>query len=248
MAPARFHQLLEQALEERSEAEAIVNHRATGNHRRPGAAATRRPVPAPPAQSGQARRSGSSLGFWRRLERAQRELGGADTRLVAVTGVVGPLAACIPVVRHGLSRRRGGDCEVAVLTSRAELVSEPTWRLVRDGSRLVEIATARRRPFALLVIDVRGPELPLWVGPLLERLRDAGVGLVRHVVAGDPSDDELASGRQVLGEPLVVDLLHAVQPARVLELTGRGAPIASVGGVPLSAELLMAMRAEVADG
>lgn len=134
-----------------------------------------------------------------------------------------------------------------MLTKRTEIVSEPTWRLVRDGFRLVEAATNRQRPSGLVVIDA-GTELAPWVRALVTRLRDAGMGMVRYVVAGDPTDAKLATGCEMLGQPLMVDLVQPAEPSRVLELTGRGEPIATVGGTLLTAELVLAMEAEVARG
>jgi hypothetical protein len=179
---------------------------------------------------------------WARLETTRQYLAlrsaGPEAGSSSV-GVVGPLGAALPVVRR-LRREAEAGCEVVVLSSRAELVCEPSWTLVRNGARLAE-AIHRPGP-ALVLIDVAA-SLPAWVGPLVARLRRAGLGLVHYAHDGDPSDADLATARAVLGQPLVVDLAAPVEPDRLVELIDLGEPVASVRGRPLTAELVVAARA-----
>lgn len=177
--------------------------------------------------------------FWDQLRRTGAELahrsGLAGTETV---GVVGPLAATLPVIRR-LQRSRGGSCDVVVLSTRAEIMCEPGWTLARNGARLAE--AAHRPGPVVLVIDVPVP-LPLWVGPLVERLRRAGMGLVHHAVEGDPDPDDLAAATAVLGQPLEFDLISPVDPGRLVALIDVDAPVSSVRGEPLSPELVVAAR------
>jgi len=96
------------------------------------------------------------------------------------------------------------------------------------------------------VLDIP-QELPSFVRPLVARLRDGGVGLVRYVLDGDPDDEDLATWHGELGRPSVLDLASAVEPRRVLELLDRGEPVASVAGMAITTELLLALRASIAD-
>lgn len=180
------------------------------------------------------------IDFWALLERARAELGRLQPPPAAVCGVVGPLDAALPIVRR--LQRQGGPRlhEVVVLSARAEIVAEPSWTLVRTGSRLAE--AVHRGTTALLVIDV-STQWPVWVGPLVSRLRRAGLGLVHYVVDGDPSDADLAAAHDVLGPQLALDVMSPIGPDRLVELVGRGEPLASVRGIPLTAELLVASRA-----
>jgi hypothetical protein len=242
VSAASFDDLLEHVLEERSAVEVATSRPCT-----PLRSAARSAAPAHATGPGGGEGAAPGRGFWDRLATVQTEIGRREPALAPVTGIVGPLAAAVPIARQALDRRRAGDCEVAVLTKRAEIVSEPGWQLVRDGFRLAELVSAGTHRFLVIVIDT-GPELAPWVGPLLRRLREAGMGLVRHAVDGAPCDAELAACSELLGHPLVFDLVQPVGPARVLELVERGDPIASVGGVPLTAELVVAMQAEVGRG
>lgn len=155
-------------------------------------------------------------------------------------GVVGPLAAALGVVRR-LQREAGGRCEVVVLTTRAELVCEPGWTLVRNGARLAE-AVHRPGP-AIVVIDVaEGGPLPGWLAPLVARLRRAGMVRVHVAADDDPDDATLIAAGEVLGHPLVLDLAAPVAPGRLVELLDRSVPVASVRGHALTAELVLAAR------
>lgn len=158
----------------------------------------------------------------------------------ATVGVVGPLAAALGVVRR-LQREVGGRCEVVVLTTRAELVCEPGWTLVRNGARLAE--AVHRPGTAIVVIDVpEGAPLPGWLSPLVARLRRAGMARVHLAADDDPDDASLIAAYEALGHPLVLDLAAPVAPARLVELIDRSVPVASVRGHSLSPELLLAAR------
>jgi hypothetical protein len=151
------------------------------------------------------------------------------------------------VVLRCAQQHWAGACEVFVLTGKSAIPEEPTWTIVQRGSDLVTIAERGEHDFPLLVIDVPD-EPPMWVRPLLERLRRSGLGLVHYVLDGDPTDEDLATWHGEVGRPAVLDLVSPVDPLRVLELLDRGEPIASIGGVPVSAALLLALRAEVTVG
>ncbi len=157
----------------------------------------------------------------------------------ATVGVVGPLAAALGVVRR--LQRLAGRCEVIVLTTRAELVCEPGWTLVRNGARLAE--AVHRPGTAIVVIDVdEGGPLPGWLGPLVARLRRAGMARVHLAADDEPDDTTLIAASEVLGHPLVLDLASAVAPGRLVDLLDRSVPVASVRGHALTAELVLAAR------
>jgi hypothetical protein len=71
------------------------------------------------------------------------------------------------------------------------------------------------------------------------------VGLVRYVLGGDPSDEDLATWLGELGQPSVLDLASAVAPERVIELLERGEPMGSVAGMAITPELLTALRLDL---
>lgn len=161
-------------------------------------------------------------------------------RTPGLTVVVGPLVLAVPVVRRLQCHHRLGPEDVVVLTARAEIISEPTWRLVRSGAQLVDAAARREAEPTLLVIDAP-VEQPIWVAPLLVRLRRAGVDLVRYAVPGSPDSNELEQYRAAPDRRYVIDLVSRVEPARLVKLVQRGHPVATVAGVGVTAELLLAM-------
>ena len=206
-------------------------------------------APAPPRtpqRTGAGSRPSEPSNFWVHLQQtrdALRAFVPPATRLVVV---VGPLALTVPVVRRLQCRHRLAPDDVTVLTSRAEIVSEPSWHLVRSGRQLVEAARARADQPALLVMDAP-IELPIWVAPLLTRLRATGLDLVRYIVPGSPAPDDLIRFWTGPDEPYVIDLVSRVQPSLLVQLVEHDHPVATVAGVELSAELLVAMR-EINDG
>jgi hypothetical protein len=184
------------------------------------------------------------LGFWAELARTRAELeslppASASTVPSTTVAVVGSLRAAVPVVRR-LQRDLGpGPVPVVVLSPRAELVCEAGWTLVRSGARLAE---ATHRPERTVLVIDADPPLPRWVGPLVARLRRAGLGLVHHALEEAPDDGELTVAAKVLGQPLALDLASPMEPARLVDLVSCGHRLASVRGVPLSAEVVVAAR------
>jgi hypothetical protein len=151
------------------------------------------------------------------------------------------------MLRHLERREEGpGRRAVLVLTNRAEIVSQPTWCLVRDGAHLTSALGTLGSP-TVVAIDIDG-ELPIWLGPLVARLRGGGLGLIRLAVPGEPEERQLASMMTAVDPPLTIELLTPVEPERVLQLIEAGYPIGSISGAPVSAELLVAMRREAERG
>ncbi|MEM7272274.1 MAG: hypothetical protein AAF547_04260 [Actinomycetota bacterium] len=186
-------------------------------------------------------------GFWGRVDRTGLELGSFLPPSAPMVAVIGPLSLTTPIIRRLRTEDTLSSAEVVILTDRAEIVSEPTWRLVRSGHQLVDVATeAGGRPI-VAVIDVP-VDLPKWVGPLLNRLRLAGVGLFRYTVPGTPTPDQL--GRYRLGSdvPYVLDLVSRLSPDQVMALIADRQPVGSVGGATLTPELLVAIRQQVEHG
>jgi hypothetical protein len=162
----------------------------------------------------------------------------------AVTTIVGDLDLALPVARRCRDTHWMSECEVHVLTTRPYVPGEPTWSVADRPSALVDALTASGHGFPLIVLDVPR-ELPPFVRPLLDRLRHDGVGLVRYVLGGDPSDEDLATWLGELGQPSVLDLASAVAPERVIELLERGEPMGSVAGMAITPELLTALRLDL---
>lgn len=187
--------------------------------------------------------SGSAYEFWAGYDRARREAELLDLPPVALNAIVGSLPAAAPVVERCRSSHWAGDCDVYVLTARPE-VAGADWTVVADGRELAAVVADRQAEFPLVVVDVP-PVLPGWVRPLLDELRQAGLGRIHYVLDGDPTDEDLATWHGEIGRPAVLDLVGAPPPHRVLELVDRGEPIASIAGVAMSADLLFALRIEV---
>lgn len=196
----------------------------------------------PPRRYG-APASGSAYEFWAGYDRARREAELLDLPPVALNAIVGSLPAAAPVVERCRSSHWAGDCEVYVLTARPEAAGAD-WTVVADGRELAAVVADRQAEFPLVVVDVP-PVLPGWVRPLLDELRQAGLGRIHYVLDGDPTDEDLATWHGEIGRPAVLDLVGAPPPDRVLELVDRGEPIASIAGVAMSADLLFALRIEV---
>ncbi|MEM7275026.1 MAG: hypothetical protein AAF547_18230 [Actinomycetota bacterium] len=190
------------------------------------------PSPTPPS---------SSLQFWDRYDEASAAAQLFAVPPAAVTAVVGSLEVAIPVVDRCQASHWVSQCDVFVLTDRPQLVDDPTWVCLRRPSDVVALLENGGSDFPLIVIDVP-QELPVWVRPLVARLREGGVGLVHYVLDGRPGDEDLATWHGEIGKPAVLDLADTVEPARVLELLDRGEPIASVGGSAITADLLLALR------
>ena len=180
-------------------------------------------------------------GFWQRYEAARQEADLLVVPPVAVPVVVGDLDQVRPVVAACQAGHWAGGGEVVVLTDRAGAVPDPTWTAVHRASDLVSALEGDDTQFPLPVIDVPG-DLPAWLRPLLDRLRSGGVGLVRYVLAGDPSDEDLATWHGGIGRPAVLDLVSPLPPDRVLDLVERGEPVATVADVAVTAQLLFALR------
>ncbi|MEM9893280.1 MAG: hypothetical protein AAF962_20620 [Actinomycetota bacterium] len=193
------------------------------------------------------KRGPRSTSFWMRLYRLRREL---DTYLPPtndVTAVVGPLVHTMPVIRN-LQCEAGLPAEsVIVLTPRAEVVSEPSWCLVRSGQQMLEAIDDRRDQPAVLAIDV-DIELPVWVEPLLTRLRHHGLGVTRYLLGDVDQIEILLHHRGASNGAFMIDISRPLQPEDLVELIDRRLPIATVAGVSLNAELLLAMRSQRLEG
>lgn len=182
-----------------------------------------------------------SLGFWDRYDESVSASELFAVPPAAVTAVVGSLGVAMTVAEQCRASHWVSDCEVYVLTERPEQITQPTWHSLRRPSDVIAVLDSGESDFPLIVVDVPR-ELPAWVRPLMTRVREAGVGLVRYVLDDDPSDEDLATWHGELGRPSVLDLAAPIPPARVLELLDRGEPVASVGGMAITADLLLAMR------
>lgn len=255
----RFLNLLERRLEQTSTAEADLGlRRANRANRTPtptdhGAAVAPAPnpmeqlgpVPIPPSVPGHAAVSSEPRPvFWRRLDRVADELASFLPAGSPRTAVVGPLPLATAVVHRLQSTQGLASADVVVLTDRAGIVSQPSWRLVRTSDRLVRHLTEADRRSTIVVIDVP-VDLPPWVVPLQRRLRAVGVGLFRYAIAGQPIGDDLERYRQGADVPYAIDLASRVDPDRIVELVAERHPIVSVAGTDLGPELLLAIRRHV---
>ena len=259
----RFLALLEQRLDETSEAETLVTRRPRRPAPKPTASLPRAdvvpqtelaPIPEPPrpapstmvsSEPSPARRR--SAGFWARVSRARRQLTTVLPEPSPFLAVIGPLSLTTPVIKRLRADSDLANAEVIVLTDRAEIVSEPNWQLVRSGHQLIEVANERNGEPTLLVLDVP-VDLPQWVAPLQQRLRRAGVGACRYAVPGTPSAEQLDRYRLGSDVPYILDLVSRVEPDRLVTFVDQQHPIGSVGGAVLTAELLVAMQEQVGIG
>lgn len=182
--------------------------------------------------------------FWRRLDRVRAELASFVPAGSSRTAVVGPLPLAAAIVHRLQATTELASAEVVALTDRAGIVSEPSWRLERNGDRLVRsLAEATDRP-VIVVIDVP-VELPHWVGSLQRKLRSVGVGLFRYTVSGQPTSIDLERYRQGADVPYAIDLTSRVDPSLVADLVADRHPVVSVAGADLGPELLLALRRHV---
>lgn len=179
--------------------------------------------------------------FWVRLYRTRRELEAQLPATSAITAVVGPLARTMPVIRTVQCETGIAAADVIVLTDRSEVVSEPSWQLVRSGQQMMEAAEERSHRAAVLAVDV-DVDLPVWVEPLIGRLRRSGLGVARYVVDHLDQIEILVHHRGADAGDYVIDINPRIEPKELVALIDRGLPIATVAGVAVNAELLMAMR------
>ncbi len=201
-----------------------------------------RPITATPSDGAGHRRPRPV--FWQRLDRVTDELASFLPASSGRTAVVGPLPLVSAVVTRLQSTPELASADVVVLTDRAGIVSEPTWRLERNGDRLIRaVEESEGRP-VIVIIDVPG-DLPAWVGTLQRRLRSAGVGLFRYALSGQPTSAELERYRQGADVPYAIDLTSRVEPGLVVGLIADRHPIVSVAGAELGPELLLALRRHV---
>ena len=83
---------------------------------------------------------------------------------------------------------------------------DPTWNMVERPSDLVLVAMRYGHPAPVLVVDVSAG-IEAWLSPLMNSLREAGVGQVRYVVSGSPSDKELAPWAEAIGWPSSLEIV-----------------------------------------
>jgi hypothetical protein len=191
--------------------------------------------------------------FWARYDQARAAADLFAVPPAAAIAVVGPLEAAAVVARRIRGQLWDASAPVALLTDRARGASgadageHDPWTVVRRPDALVSALENPHGPAPLIIIDVPG-ELPSWIPALVERMREGGLGLVHYVLDWNPTDEDLATWLGGLGRPSVLDLAAPVEPERVLSLLDRGEPIASIAGVPLTAELLLALEIETKPG
>lgn len=185
-----------------------------------------------------------TLDFWDRYDEARAMADLLDVPPTTAVAVVGPLELAIPVVRRCLDDHPLGDCDVFVLTELEDIPDEPNWTTLHRAPDLVAALEHPGLNAPLLVLDVPR-ELPPAIRPLIARLRQAGLSMVRYVLDVSPDDEDLATWHGELGRPSVLDLAAPVAPDRALELLERGEPIASIDGVTVAAELILALRFEL---
>ena len=183
--------------------------------------------------------------FWARHDEAKAAADLFDVPPADIIAIVGPLDAAFVVARRCLDHHWDHRCAVSVLTNRRQLAVD-RWEVLAGPNDLVRALTERGARTPMLIIDVPS-ELPPWLQPLTARLRREGLDLVRYVLDGHPTDEDLASWHGTLGRPSVLDLTGPVDPDRVVELLERGEPIASVAGSQITAELLLALDLELLD-
>ncbi len=182
------------------------------------------------------------VSFWERYEGAVAFADLLAVPSVVSTAVVGRLAQAAPVARRHLDRQPADGRPVVVVSE------HPTPDCVDDGWSVASSNEAIRSVFrdalvppALLVIDT-DRALPMPLAQTVDHLRQYGVELVRLVVDGSPNDEDMATWQGELGRPGVIDLASPIDPQRARQLLRRGEPIASIAGVSVTPELLLALE------
>lgn len=184
------------------------------------------------------------LDFWNEYDEARAAADLFAVPPADIVAVVGPLEVAAPVAEKCQGLHWAGAGRVFVLTDRPHRVARP-WTVVPSAAELVAALEQGDGESPVLILDVH-EELPAGVRRLVDRLRQGGVGMVRYVLDGDPTDEDLSTWHAEMGRPSVLDLAGPLEPRRVLALLDRGEPVASVAGIPITAELLLALRVEVA--
>ena len=194
----------------------------------------------PPSQHERGREAEA---FWQLVDASAALAELLDVPATPTVAVVGSLEVGMAVARRSRARHWIPDDAVLVRTDRPELVDERGWRILDTDAEAIEVLDNGLPPSAMLVIDVPA-ELTVRDADLIGRLRRDGPALVRYVVESEPTSEDLATWHGFLGRPAVLDLADPVAPARVLQLLDQAAPVASVAGVAMSAELIAALRIE----
>lgn len=184
--------------------------------------------------------------FWTRLGLAKEEISLYRLPTSNVTAIVGPLDLALPVARATQQKEWIGAEDLAVLSSRATVAGIPSWQMV---SRVADLhwamnewrASQRRGIVVVDTLDLHTEELHR----LISQLRSNGADLVRVTL---PIEVDLGAFVEMvsgLGGSIAVDLPAGTTPEDILSMLDRGMLIATIGGLPLTAELLVALRSEV---
>jgi len=112
--------------------------------------------------------------------------------------LVGPLSLAAKTVAE-MKRASANFGDVVVFAPGPQPL-EPGWIQVDAPANMVFAAMRYTNPAPVLVIGV-GTSVEPWLKPLMVSLREAGVGSVRYLAQGSPSDKELKTWAEALGWP-----------------------------------------------
>jgi hypothetical protein len=187
------------------------------------------------------------------LARIEQRLAPLDRDETPIQLVVGPLDVAIPIALRVGANTDGR--ELAVLTDEIELRGIPTWQLAESSrdlaTRLQHWHGDARRGVGVIEADGAAWDETGTVQPLtprllhtIDRVRNGNVvGLVRLALRGLPPVADLHEALATLGGSCVIDLAVAPHPDQLLEAVNARLPIATITGRPVTAPLVMALRA-----
>lgn len=186
--------------------------------------------------------------FWTRMTLAREEVSLYRLPNSNVTAIVGPLDLSLPVARTTQQEHWIGVEDLAVLSTRESVASVPSWQTVARVDDLYwamnEWRETQRR--GLVVVDTTDLE-PAKLTRLITQLRSKGADLIRVTLPLDVNLDAFTDMVSELGGPIAVDLPAGTSPSDILGALDKGLIVASVAGLALTAELLVALRNEVAN-
>ena len=184
--------------------------------------------------------------FWTRMNLAQEEIALYQLGRSNVTAIVGPLDLALPVARQCQQDDWIGVEDMAILSSRPSIPGAPSWQAVNKVDDLYwamnEWCANQRR--GLVVVDTADLSSSQLLRHITQ-LRANGADMVRLAIPSGLDVADFVSLSNEIGGKLAVDLPLGTDPSSILGALDEGLTIGSVGGRPLTPELLVALRIEV---
>jgi hypothetical protein len=135
---------------------------------------------------------------------------------------------------------------LAILSSRASIPGVPSWQAVSKVDDLYwamnEWCANQRR--GLVVVDTADLSSSQLLRHITQ-LRSNGADMIRLAIPAGLDVADFVTLSNEIGGKLAVDLPSGTEPSAILGALDEGLMIGSVGGRPLTPELLVALRIEV---